>query len=168
MAVDLENPSNYLTTRLGKAVNWGSKYRLWPLPFGVACCAIEFMSTVSSYNDISRFGAELVRFSPRQSDLMIIAGTISYKQAPILKTIYEQMAEPRWVIAMGVCASSGGFYNNYSTLQGADRVIPVDMYVAGCPPTPENLLYALTQIQARVEREGLVPAAVRHAGRVQA
>ena len=95
---------------------------------------------------------------------MIIAGTISYKQAPILKTIYDQMAEPKWVIAMGVCASSGGFYNNYSTLQGVDRIIPVDIYVAGCPPTPENLLLALTQIQEKVEQEGLVPAAVRHAG----
>ena len=99
---------------------------------------------------------------------MIIAGTISYKQAPILKTIYEQMAEPKWVIAMGVCASSGGFYNNYSTLQGADHVIPVDMYVAGCPPTPENLLFALTKIQERVEKEGLVPSTVRHAGKLEA
>ncbi len=168
MAVDLESPSNFITTRLRQAVNWGRKYSLWPLPFGVACCAIEFMSTVSSYNDISRFGAELVRFSPRQSDLLIIAGTISYKQAPILKTIYEQMAEPKWVIAMGACASSGGFYNNYSTLQGADRVIPVDVYVAGCPPTPENLLFALTQIQDKVETEGLVPASERHADRAEA
>ena len=168
MAVDLESPSNFITTRLRQAVNWGRKYSLWPLPFGVACCAIEFMSTVSSYNDISRFGAELVRFSPRQSDLMIIAGTISYKQAPILKTIYEQMAEPKWVIAMGACASSGGFYNNYSTLQGADHVIPVDVYVAGCPPTPENLMFALTQIQEKVAKEGFEPSAVRHAGRVEA
>jgi len=168
MAVDLDSPSNFMTTRLRQAVNWGRKYSLWPLPFGVACCAIEFMSTVSSNNDISRFGAELVRFSPRQSDLLIIAGTISYKQAPILKTIYAQMAEPRWVIAMGACASSGGFYNNYGTLQGADHVIPVDVYVAGCPPTPENLLYGLTQIQQKVEKEGLVPAAERHAGRVEA
>jgi NADH-quinone oxidoreductase subunit B len=120
------------------------------------------MSTVSSYNDISRFGAELVRFSPRQSDLLIVAGTISYKQAPILKTVYSQMAEPKWVIAMGVCASTGGFYNNYSTLQGIDKIIPVDIYVAGCPPTPENLLFGLTQIQEKVAKEGLVPATVRH------
>lgn len=168
MAIDLESPSNFITTRLRQAVNWGRKYSLWPLPFGVACCAIEFMSAVSSYNDISRFGAELVRFSPRQSDLMIIAGTISYKQAPILKTIYEQMAEPRYVIAMGACASSGGFYNNYSTLQGADHVIPVDIYVAGCPPTPENLLFALIQIQDKVEKEGFKPASERHVGRVEA
>ena len=168
MAVDLNNPSSLLTTRLRQAVNWGRKYSLWPIPFGTACCAIEFMASVSSYHDLSRYGAELVRFSPRQSDLMIVAGTISYKQAPILKTIYAQMAEPKWVIAMGVCASSGGFYNNYSTLQGADRVIPVDMYVAGCPPTPENLLYALTQIQERVEKEGFVESSVRHADWVEA
>ena len=165
MAVDLETPSNYLTTRLRQAVNWGRKYSLWPLPFGTACCAIEFMSTVSSYNDISRFGAELVRFSPRQSDLLIVAGTISYKQAPILKTVYAQMAEPKWVVAMGVCASSGGFYKNYATLQGIDNIIPTDIYVAGCPPTPENLLHGLVLLQEKVAREGLVPAAGRHAGR---
>ena len=158
---------NFITTRLRQAVNWGRKYSLWPLPFGVACCAIEFMSTVSSHNDISRFGAELVRFSPRQSDMMIIAGTISYKQAPILKTIYAQMCEPKWVIAMGVCACSGGFYKNYGTLQGTDRVIPTDIYVAGCPPTPENLMFALTQIQDKVEKEGMVPSTERHAGRIE-
>jgi NADH-quinone oxidoreductase subunit B len=162
MAVDLEQPSNYLTTRLRQAINWGRKYSLWPLPFGTACCAIEFMSVASSYIDISRFGAELVRFSPRQSDLMIVAGTISYKQAPILKTIYSQMAEPKWVISMGVCACTGGFYNNYSTLQGIDQIIPVDVYVAGCPPTPENLLHGLVQLQEKVQQEGVVPAAVRH------
>ncbi len=162
MAVTLDSPSNYLTTRLRQAVNWGRQYSLWPLPYGTACCGIEFMSTVSSYNDISRFGAEAVRFSPRQSDLLIVAGTISYKQAPILKTIYAQMCEPKWVIAMGVCASSGGFYNNYSTLQGIDRIIPVDFYVAGCPPTPENLLGALVKLQEKVRQEGLVPAARRH------
>jgi NADH-quinone oxidoreductase subunit B len=162
MAVALESPSNHITTRLRQAVNWGRKYSLWPLPFGTACCAIEFMSTVSSYNDISRFGAEAVRFSPRQSDLMIVAGTISYKQAPILKTIYAQMCEPKWVISMGVCACSGGFYNNYSTLQGIDHIIPVDHYIAGCPPTPENLLCGLVALQERVTREGLVSSTERH------
>jgi len=165
MAVALDQPSNVLSTRLRQAVNWGRKYSLWPLPFGTACCAIEFMSSVSSYNDISRFGAEAVRFSPRQSDLLIVAGTVSYKMVPILKMIYAQMCEPKWVISMGVCASSGGFYNNYSTLQGIDNIIPVDFYVAGCPPTPENLLHGLVALQARVEREGLVPAVERH-GRV--
>jgi len=163
MAVDLERPSNFLTTRLRQAVNWGRKYSLWPLPFGTACCAIEFMSTVSSYNDISRFGAELVRFSPRQSDMMIVAGTVSYKMAPILKTIYGQMCEPKWVISMGVCACSGGFYKNYGTLQGIDKIIPVDVYVAGCPPTPENLLHGLVQLQDKVQREGVVTSDVRHA-----
>lgn len=161
MAVELDNPSGYITTRLRQAINWGRKYSLWPMPFGTACCAIEFMSVVASYSDLSRFGAEAVRFSPRQSDLLIVAGTISYKQVPILKTIYEQMCEPKWVISMGVCASSGGFYNNYSTLQGIDNVIPVDMYVAGCPPTPENLMHALVQLQKKVEKEGLTPAVER-------
>ncbi len=161
MAVDLENPGGILTTRLRQAVNWGRKYSLWPLPFGTACCAIEFMSAASSYVDLSRFGAELVRFSPRQSDLLIVAGTISYKQAPILKTIYGQMAEPKWVISMGACASSGGFYNNYSTLQGIDNIIPVDLYVAGCPPTPENLLNALVQLQEKVDGEELAPSGRR-------
>ncbi len=163
MAVDLESPSNFLTTRLRQAVSWGRKCSLWPLPFGTACCAIEFMSTVSSYNDISRFGAELVRFSPRQSDLMIVAGTIRYKMVPILKTVYAQMCEPKWVISMGVCACSGGFYKNYATLQGIDHIIPVDIYVAGCPPTPENLLNGLMQLQDKVAREGLQTADSRHA-----
>jgi NADH-quinone oxidoreductase subunit B len=155
MGVALDHPSNFMTTKLRQAINWGRKYSLWPLPFGTACCAIEFMGTVSSFTDISRFGAEAVRFSPRQSDLLLVAGTISYKQAPILKRVYEQMTEPKWVIAMGVCASSGGFYNNYGTVQGIDTIIPVDLYVAGCPPTPENLLSALVQLQKKVELEGL-------------
>jgi NADH-quinone oxidoreductase subunit B len=162
VAVDLADPRNFLTTRLRQAVNWGRKYSLWPIPFGTACCAIEFMSSVSSYNDISRYGAELVRFSPRQSDLMIVAGTISHKQAPILKTIYAQMCEPKWVLSMGVCACSGGFYKNYSTLQGIDLIIPVDIYVAGCPPTPENLFHGLLELQAKIDKEGFAPSAERH------
>ncbi len=162
MGVTLDSPSNYITTSLRYAVNWGRKYSLWPLPFGTACCAIEFMGAVGAMSDISRFGAEAVRFSPRQSDLLLVAGTISYKQAPILKRIYEQMAEPKWVISMGVCASSGGFYNNYGTLQGIDRVIPVDYYVAGCPPTPENLLHALVKLQQKIKNEGLEAVKERH------
>jgi NADH-quinone oxidoreductase subunit B len=162
MGVTLDSPQNYVTTKLRQAVNWGRKYSLWPMPFGTACCAIEFMGVVGSMTDISRFGAEAVRFSPRQSDLLLVAGTISYKQAPILKRIYEQMAEPKWVVAMGVCASSGGFYNNYGTVQGIDTLIPTDMYVAGCPPTPENLLSALVRLQQRVEHEGLEALKERH------
>jgi len=165
MAVDLGNPRNALTTRLRQAVNWGRKYSLWPIPFGTACCAIEFMSAASSYQDISRYGAELVRFSPRQSDLMIVAGTISYKQAPILKMIYSQMCEPKWVISMGVCACSGGFYKNYGTLQGIDRIIPVDVYVAGCPPTPENLFHGLLQLQDKITGEGAASSIERHGER---
>ena len=126
---------------------------MWPYIFGTACCAIEFMSVASSKFDISRFGAEVVRFSPRQADLMIVAGTISYKQAPILKRIYDQMTEPKWVVSMGACACSGGFYDNYTTLQGIDSIIPVDVYVAGCPPRPEALIDALMQIQEQQKKE---------------
>jgi NADH-quinone oxidoreductase subunit B len=141
-----------ITTRMDAVINWGRKYSLWPLPFGTACCAIEFMGTVSSFYDISRFGSELVRFSPRQADLLIVSGTVTYKQAPVLRRIYEQMTEPKWVIAMGVCASSGGFYDNYCTLQGVDKVIPVDLYVAGCPPRPDALLAAVYELQQRLGR----------------
>ena len=128
--------AGWLTTTLEFYVNYARKNSLWPLPFGTACCAIEFMSVVSSHYDLARFGAEVVRFSPRQSDLLIVAGTVTDKMGPVLKRVYDQMAEPKWVISMGVCASSGGFYRNYHTMQGIDEVIPVDMYVPGCPPTP--------------------------------
>lgn len=141
-----------ITTKLDTAISWARESSMWPYVFGTACCAIEFMSTASSKYDISRFGAEVVRFSPRQADLMVVAGTISYKQAPILKRIYDQMTEPKWVISMGACACSGGFYDNYTTLQGIDDIIPVDVYVAGCPPRPEALLDALMEIQ-KLQRE---------------
>ncbi|MBI4411642.1 MAG: NADH-quinone oxidoreductase subunit NuoB [Deltaproteobacteria bacterium] len=140
-----------LTTRIKDVVNWGRKYALWPMPFGTACCAIEFMGVVSAQFDISRFGAEVVRFSPRQSDLLLVMGTINYKQAPILKKIYEQMCEPKWVVAVGACASSGGFYDNYSVVQGIDEVIPVDVYVPGCPPRPEQILDAVMKIQKKID-----------------
>ena len=140
-----------LLTKLEEAVNWGRESSLWPMIFGTACCAIEFMSTVSSKYDLSRFGAEAVRFSPRQADLMIVAGTISNKQAPILKQIWDQMTEPKWCISMGACSSSGGFYDNYTTLQGIDEIIPVDVYVAGCPPRPEAVLDAIMYIQEHLK-----------------
>jgi NADH-quinone oxidoreductase subunit B len=143
-------PEGVVLTKLDAALNWARKNSLWPLPFGTACCAIEFMGVVDSVFDLSRFGAEVVRFSPRQSDLLIVAGTVTYKQAPILRRIYEQMADPKWVISMGVCASSGGFYDNYCTLQGIDKVIPVDFYVAGCPPRPEALMHALMEVQKKI------------------
>jgi NADH-quinone oxidoreductase subunit B len=136
-----------ITTKLDEAIGWARESSLWPMIFGTACCAIEFMSVAASKYDISRFGAEVVRFSPRQADLLIVAGTITYKQAPILKQIYEQMSEPKWVVSMGACACSGGFYDNYSTMQGIDEIIPVDCYVGGCPPRPEALLDALVNLQ---------------------
>lgn len=142
-----------ITTKLDDAISWARESSMWPYIFGTACCAIEFMSVASSKFDLSRFGAEVVRFSPRQADLMIVAGTISYKQAPILKRIYDQMTEPKWVISMGACACSGGFYDNYTTVQGIDSIIPVDVYVAGCPPRPEAIIDALMQIQKQQSDE---------------
>lgn len=147
----LENP--FIVTRLDEVVNWGRKYSMWPMPFGTACCAIEFMGVVSSRFDVSRFGAELVRFSPRQADLILVMGTITQKQAPVLKQIYDQMPNPKWVVSMGACASSGGFYDNYSVVQGIDEIIPVDVYVAGCPPRPENVLGAIVKIQEKISKE---------------
>ena len=141
---------NVITTTLDSVVKWGRKSSLWPMPFGTACCAIEFMALSASHYDMARFGAEVLRFSPRQADLMFVAGTITDKEAPVLKTIYDQMPEPKWVISMGVCASTGGFYRSYHTLQGIDEIIPVDVYVPGCPPSPEALLVAIMKIQERI------------------
>jgi len=146
-----------VTTKLDSAISWARESSMWPYIFGTACCAIEFMSVASSKFDISRFGAEVVRFSPRQADLLIVAGTVSYKQAPVLKKIYDQMPEPKWVISMGACACSGGFYDNYTTLQGIDSIVPVDIYVAGCPPRPEALIDGLMQIQQmQKEKESII------------
>ena len=142
-----------ITTKLDAVINWGREASLWPFVFGTACCAIEFMSAAASRYDISRFGAEVLRFSPRHADLLVVAGTISYKQAPILKQIYDQMPEPKWVIAVGACASTGGFYDNYTTLQGIDEIVPVDVYVAGCPPRPEAIIDAILDIQRQLKRE---------------
>jgi len=142
-----------LTTTLEKMVNWSSQYSPWPLLFGLACCAIEMMHAGVSRHDISRFGAEVFRASPRQADIMIVSGRISQKMAPVVKRLYEQMPEPKWVIAMGACASSGGMFNNYAIIQGADKIIPVDVYVPGCPPRPEALIYAITRLQKKIEQE---------------
>jgi NADH-quinone oxidoreductase subunit B len=141
-----------ITTSLSAVVSWGRKSSLWPMPFGTACCAIEFMAMSASHYDIARFGAEVLRFSPRQADLMFVAGTIVDKEAPVLKLIYDQMPDPKWVICMGVCASSGGFYRSYHTMQGIDEIIPVDVYVPGCPPSPEALIAAVMKIQERIQK----------------
>jgi NADH-quinone oxidoreductase subunit B len=151
--VGMKNETGVITTRVEEVIKWAHKNSLWPIPFGTACCAIEFMGVVSSVFDISRFGAELVRFSPRQSDLMIVAGTINYKMGPVLKRIYDQMCEPKWVISMGACASSGGFYDNYATIQGINQIIPVDVFIPGCPPRPEAILNAIVKMQERIGRE---------------
>jgi len=145
-----------IVTKADAVLNWFRKNSLWPMPMGLACCAIELMAAGASRFDISRFGAEVMRFSPRQSDLMIVAGTVTYKMAMAVRRIYDQMAEPKWVIAMGACASTGGMFRSYSVLQGVDRIIPVNVYVAGCPPRPEALLDALMKMQDQVAKEPLL------------
>ena len=143
----------YITTKMHDLLGWARKNSLWPYPFGTACCGIEYMAVVGPKHDISRFGAEVVRFSPRQSDLMIVAGTITEKMAPVIKKIWDQMPNPKWCMAMGACASSGGFYRAYHVLQGVDRIIPVDVYVAGCPPTPEAVIGGLMSLQEKISAE---------------
>ncbi len=142
--------------RISDVIKWARKNSLWPALFGLACCAIEMMSTSASKYDISRFGAEVFRASPRQADLMIVAGRVSKKMAPVLRQIYDQMPEPKWVISMGACASTGGIFNNYALVQGVDEVVPVDIYVPGCPPRPETLIDGILKLQKKIETEGLV------------
>ncbi|MDP1900318.1 MAG: NADH-quinone oxidoreductase subunit NuoB [Rubrivivax sp.] len=141
---------DYFTTKKDELVGWARKFSIFPYPFVTACCGMEFMSVSSTLYDTDRFGAALPRFTPRQADLLMVVGTVSHKQAPVLRRIYEQMCEPKWVMAFGVCATSGGFYNNYAVLQGIDKIIPVDIYVPGCPPRPETVIDAIMQLQDRI------------------
>jgi NADH-quinone oxidoreductase subunit B len=152
-AYDSKVEGNIIFSQLDVCINWMRKNSLWPMPMGLACCAIELMAAGASRFDIARFGAEVMRFSPRQSDVMIVAGTVTYKMALAVKRIYDQMPEPKWVIAMGACASSGGMYRSYAVLQGIDHLLPVDVYVSGCPPRPEALLEGLMRLQRKIMQE---------------
>ncbi|MFH2003118.1 MAG: NADH-quinone oxidoreductase subunit B family protein [Planctomycetota bacterium] len=154
MGIEQKLPS-VITVPLEWIVNWGRKNSLWPMPMGLSCCAIEMMAMVGPKFDLARFGAEVLRFSPRQSDLMLVAGTVTWKMAPIVKKIYLQMPEPKWVISYGVCASSGGLYRNYAVVQGVDKIIPVDVYVPGCPPRPDAMIDAVMKIQKKIEKDKL-------------
>ncbi len=155
MGLETNLPDGILTTCVEKVVNWARKNSLWPMPFGTACCAIEMMATFSSRFDMARFGAEVIRFSPRQSDLMIVSGRISLKMMPVLQTIWKQMPDPKWCISMGACASCGGVFDNYAMIQGVDQFIPVDVYLPGCPPRPETLIDGIMKIQELVQQEHL-------------
>jgi NADH-quinone oxidoreductase subunit B len=155
---------NVLVTRLDEAIGWARKYSLFPYPFATACCAMEYMSLSMTPYDIDRFGALLPRFTPRQADLLMVIGTVTVRQGPILKRVYEQMAEPRWVMAFGACASTGGFYDNYTTLPGIDHIIPVDIYVPGCPPRPEGVIDALMALQRRIQHQPQLLGIKGHGG----
>jgi len=143
---------NFFTTRIDALIEWSRKNSVWPMPMGISCCAIEMMAVGDPKYDIARFGSEVMRFTPRQSDMMIVAGTVTYKMSHVVRKIYDQMPDPKWVIAMGACTSSGGMYRSYNVIQGIDQFLPVDVYLAGCPPRPDNLLNALIQIQEKIGR----------------
>ena len=158
LAYDSKIEGDVIISRLDAVINWIRTNSMWPMPMGLACCAIELMAVAAARFDIARFGAEVMRFSPRQADCMLVAGTVTYEMAPQVRRLYAQMPAPKWVIAMGACASTGGMYRSYAVLQGVDRILPVDVYVSGCPPRPEALLDALMKLQDKVRRE---PAAKR-------
>jgi NADH-quinone oxidoreductase subunit B len=149
---DKLNKDGFFTSKIDELIQWSRKNSLWPMPMGISCCAIEMMAAAGPRFDIARFGSEVFRFSPRQSDIMIVAGTVTYKMSKVVRKIYDQMPDPKWVIAMGACTSSGGMYRTYSVVQGIDQFLPVDLYVAGCPPRPDNLLNALITIQEKIKK----------------
>jgi len=155
MGIFGQGSPTFLTTKLDFVVNWGRRNSLWPMPFGTACCAIEMMASAASNFDLARFGMERMSFSPRQADVLICAGRVPYKLAPVLRRIWDQMAQPKWAVSMGACASSGGVFDVYSMVQGIDTIIPVDVYVPGCPPRPEGLIYGLMMIQEKIRQETL-------------
>jgi NADH-quinone oxidoreductase subunit B len=163
MGVDKALEGGILLSRLDHVIGWARKYSIFQYPFVTACCGMEYMSTACSHYDIDRFGAGLARFSPRQADVLFVVGTISHKIAPVLVKIYEQMCEPKWVVAFGVCTVSGGFYDNYATVQGIDTIIPVDLYIPGCPPRPETVLHGLMMLQEKIQHEKheVLPGQVR-------
>jgi len=157
----VESSPNWITTKMDFVVNWSRRNSLWPMPFGTACCAIEFMATAASRFDLARFGMERQAFSPRQSDLLICAGRLPFKLAPVIRKIWDQMLQPKWCISMGACASTGGIFDNYAMVQGIDTIVPVDVYVPGCPPRPEGLLHAIMMVQKKIKGETMFDPALR-------
>ena len=159
--VETEIPRNWILTRLDDLVNWARRNSLWPMPFGTACCAIEMMASAASKYDIARYGMERMGYTPRQADVMIVAGRVSYKMAPVMRRIWDQMPQPKWCISMGACASTGGVFDTYTLAQGIDTIVPVDVYVPGCPPRPEGLMYALLMIQEKINGESVIDPRAR-------